>query len=109
MAIQNGRFVNHGPMHILNFRANAASILGRSGGLPKYWDGEPDKESGNSNSFGNRVSLQPAVSNTRQEPTRQQTLSKRLLPHQQRRCWESSRHDSLCSRHGACVDSDDAG
>ncbi|TRX96433.1 hypothetical protein FHL15_002705 [Xylaria flabelliformis] len=66
MAIQNGRFVNHGPMHILNLRANAASMLGRSGGLPEYWDAEPDEQSGNSNTSGSRES------------------SQKLLPHQRR-------------------------
>ncbi|RYC64385.1 hypothetical protein CHU98_g1828 [Xylaria longipes] len=44
IAIQNGRFVNKGPMHILNLRGNVASMLGRSGGLDEYWGVESDEE-----------------------------------------------------------------
>ncbi|KAI0454875.1 hypothetical protein F5B21DRAFT_524266 [Xylaria acuta] len=46
IAIGSGKFVNHGPMHIFNLRANVASMLGRSGGLHEYWNVESDEESG---------------------------------------------------------------
>ncbi|KAI0861090.1 hypothetical protein F4860DRAFT_524483 [Xylaria cubensis] len=100
MAIQSGKFINYGPTHILNFRANAASMLGRSGGLPEYWDTEPDEQSGNSNTFRSLVSSQKllphqrrpqkvvqAIQNNLEQTEPAQTVGQepqKLLPHQRR-------------------------
>ncbi|KAI0534548.1 hypothetical protein GGR58DRAFT_50136 [Xylaria digitata] len=44
LAIENSRFSNNGPMTMWNLESNAASMLGRSGGLHEYWNDDADDE-----------------------------------------------------------------
>ncbi|KAI0400194.1 hypothetical protein F4802DRAFT_620285 [Xylaria palmicola] len=45
MVIEAGAFVNRSPTYILDFRKNVASMLGRSGGLPEYWNDDLEENS----------------------------------------------------------------
>ncbi|KAI1752793.1 hypothetical protein F4782DRAFT_546409 [Xylaria castorea] len=68
IAIRSGWFVNRGPMHILNFRANAISMLGRLGGLPEYWKGESDEESSATSNSQNGGSTLSGTSSSQISP-----------------------------------------
>ncbi|KAI0545817.1 hypothetical protein F4679DRAFT_599206 [Xylaria curta] len=89
IAIQRG-FTNRGPMYILNFRANAVSMLGRSGGLKEYWN-ESDEESGPSDDSSSLQKLSNNLLLPHQRPkeasqveTTSMQSQKKLLPHQRR-------------------------
>ncbi|KAF2967496.1 hypothetical protein GQX73_g6127 [Xylaria multiplex] len=63
LAIESGRFSNHGPMTIWNLESNVASMLGRSGGFHEYWNDGTNYEELVDNGAGSRHSTRPRHNN----------------------------------------------